>query len=345
MAVKYRPLGNSDLRASVIGLGTGQIGSVPWGWGSKYDKNQIIKVIHRAVDSGITLFDTAETYGAGLSETLLGQALAGYGRDEIVVVSKVAPWNLSYEGVIRAAERSLSRLGMRSLDLYLIHYPNPLVRLSETMRAMETLVKMGKVRHVGVSNFGRSLLRRAGECLSEGRIAVDEVEYNVFSHRVKDRVWPYCRSKEIDLIAYSPLAGGLLSGNYSKDHVPGDRARAFNFFGRKGFLKKADPLLKILKEMARGRGVSVAQIALSYIVREEGVHAIPAALTEEEVIENTSAAEISLTADDAERIRRNLVSIDIPTYIFDNFVIRPISWTKASVGAGAILPILPSLTA
>ena len=104
---EVRPLGNSDLRASVIGLGTGQIGSVPWGWGSKYDKNQIIKVIHRAVDSGITLFDTAETYGAGLSETLLGQALAGYGRDEIVVVSKVAPWNLSYEGVIRGAERSL----------------------------------------------------------------------------------------------------------------------------------------------------------------------------------------------------------------------------------------------
>lgn len=344
MAVKYRSLGNSNLRASVIGLGTGQIGAVPWGWGSKYDKNQVIRVIHKAVDSGITLFDTAETYGGGLSETLLGQALAGYDRDEIVVVTKVAPWNLSYEGVIRAAERSLSRLGRKSLDLYLIHYPNPLVRLSETMRAMETLVKMGKVRYVGVSNFGLSLLQHAGECLSEGKIVVDEIEYNVFSHRAKGRVWPYCRSKGIDLIAYSPLAGGLLTGNYSKDRVPGDRARAFNFLSRRRFLKKAEPLLKTLKEIARERGVSVAQIALSYTVREEGVHAIPAALTEGEAVENSIATEIRLTVEDTTRIASNLLSIDTLTYVLDNFVIRPISWTKSSLVTGAVIPILPSLS-
>jgi aryl-alcohol dehydrogenase-like predicted oxidoreductase len=343
--VKYRSLGNTDLRASVIGLGTGQIGAVPWGWGSKYDKSHVINVIRKAVESGITLFDTAETYGGGLSEALLGQALAGYERDEFVVVSKVAPWNLSYKGVIRSAEQSLSRLGMKTLDLYLIHYPNPLSRLSETMRAMRTLVKMGKVRYVGVSNFGQSLLRHAGECLSEGKIVVDEIEYNVFSHRAKDRVWPYCRSRGIDLIAFSPLAGGLLTGNYSKDRVPGDRARAFNFLSKKRFMKKAEPLLYILKEIAKEQGATVAQVALKYTVREEGVHAIPAALTKQEAIEDSNAIEVRLTVKDTEKITNNLVSIDLPTYAFDNYVIRPISWTRSSLAAGAVLPILPSLGA
>jgi aryl-alcohol dehydrogenase-like predicted oxidoreductase len=343
--VKYRILGTSDLKASVIGLGTGQIGAATWGWGSKYDKNHVIKVIHKALDSGITLFDTAEMYGGGMSETLLGEALAGYERDDLVVVTKVAPWNLSHDGVIRAAERSLSRLGRRTLDLYLIHYPNPLVRLSETLRAMETLVKSGKVRHIGVSNFGRPLLRKACENLSTTKFVADEIEYNLFSHRTKSRLWPYCRSNDISLIAFSPLAGGLLTGKYSSDLVPGDRARAFNFLSRGRFLKKAEPLLGTLNEIARERGVSVPQVALSYLVREEGIHAIPAALTEEEVLENTSVTEISLNSYDAERIRSNLVSVDVPTYIFDNFIVRPISWTKSSVGAGAYLPVLPSLSA
>lgn len=280
--MKYRNLGTSNLRASVIGLGTGQFGTRPWGYGTRYSKDQLIRVIHKAIQSGINVFDTAETYGNGLSEELLGEALSGYARNEFILVTKVAAWNLSYEKVVKAAERSLERLRLKTLDLYLIHYPNPLARLSETMRAMETLVKRGMVRYVGVSNFNVSLLRHAESCLRDNKIIVDEVEHNILSHRATDRVLPYCKTKGISVIAYSPLAGGILTGIFNQDFRPRDRARAFNFLARKRFLRTAEPLFNTLKDIAHEHDATVSQVSLSYIIQDKDIIAIPAAVTEGE---------------------------------------------------------------
>jgi len=201
-------LGKSDLKVSVIGLGTGQFGAKAWGYKALYDDEDILKIIHTAIEHGINLFDTAETYGDGLSEALLGRALRDYGRDEFVIVTKVAPWNLRYKGVLHAAERSLRRLGLKTIDLYLIHYPNPLVPAKETFRALEDLVKIGKVRYIGVSNFGKELLKKAQAILSSSEIIANEIEYNILSRRAERDVIPYCKEHGIGIIAYSPLAGG-----------------------------------------------------------------------------------------------------------------------------------------
>lgn len=327
----YRRLGKSDLKASVIGLGTGQFGARAWGYGVKYNDDDIMILIRTAIEHGINVFDTAETYGDGISETLLGKALKDYDRDDFVVITKVAPWNLRYKNVIKAAERSLKRLGLKTIDLYLIHYPNPLIPIRETFRALEDLVKIGKVRYIGVSNFGKKLLEKAQNNLSSEAIVANEIEYNILSRRAEIDTIPYCKVQNIAIIAYSPLAGGILTGRYSIFNPPRDRARAFNFYAKRGFLKKTETLFRVLRELAENKGASISQIALSFIIHDPAFIAIPAALSQEQVIENADSHKIVLTQEETSKIRESAPTIDIGAYLFDNYIIRPISWTKATV--------------
>lgn len=330
--MKYRKLGKSDLKVSVIGLGTGQIGSRPWGYGIRFGNEDIIKVIRYAIELGINVFDTAETYGYGKSEVLLGKALNSYDRDDFVIVSKVAPWNLGYINVIKAAERSLRRLNVDIIDLYLVHHPNPLISMKETFRAMERLIEEGKVRYIGVSNFSDYMLKKAEENLSSTELVVDEVEYNVLSRRAEKGIIPYCERQNIGMIAYSPLAGGVLAGKYSFSNPPRDRARAFNFLARRTFLEKAEPLFEVLRQIAEEKRASVAQVALSWIVsRHSSCIAIPAALTCEQVEDNAKATDSILSSEDIGRIDKVAVSLGFLGYIFDHYVIRPISWTKETI--------------
>lgn len=328
MKVKYRKLGKSGLKVSVIGLGTGQFGSKAWGYGIRFGDDDIIKIIQSAIDFGINVFDTAETYGYGKSEILLGKALSSYDRDDFVIISKVAPWNLRYENVIKAAERSLKRLNIDTIDLYLVHYPNPLIPMKETFRAMERLVKEGKVRYIGVSNFCEYMLKKAEENLSFTEIVANEIEYNILSRRAEKRIIPYCEKQKIGIIAYSPLAGGILTGEYSFNNPPRDRARAFNFLARKSFLKRTRPLFKILKEIACEKGASIAQVALSWIISHPSCIAIPAALTYQQVKDNAKAGDLILSSEHINRINNVAPSLGSLIYMFDHFVIRPISWMK-----------------
>lgn len=329
--MRYIKLGKSDLKVSVIGLGTGQFGCRAWGYGIRYDDKKIVEIVKHAIEYGINVFDTAEIYGDGLSEKLLGEALKGYDREDFIIISKVAPWNLSYAYVLKAAEKSLQRLNVKFIDLYLVHYPNPFIPLRQTFKAMERLVKEGKVRYIGVSNFGCYLLRKAQENLSCTEIVANEIEYNLFSRRAEKRIIPYCIKQGIGIIAYSPLAGGILSGHYLPNRLPKDRARAFNFYARNSFIKKAYPLLQLLREIAKEKGVSVAQIALAWIIKNPGFIAIPAAITLKQVKENALASDLTLSPKDIQRINENLVDLGIPTYLFDHYVIRPISWTKEAI--------------
>ena len=330
--MKYRKLGKSDLKVSVIGLGTGQIGSRPWGYGIGFGNEDIIKVIRYAIELGINVFDTAETYGYGKSEMLLGKALNSHDRDDFVIVSKVAPWNLRYKNVIKAAKRSLRRLNIDTIDLYLVHHPNPLIPIKETFRAMERLIKDGKVRYIGVSNFSGYMLEKAEENLSSTEIVVDEIEYNILSRRAEKEIAPYCERQNIGIIAYSPLAGGVLTGRYSFSNPPRDRARAFNFLARRTFLEKAQPLFKVLREIAEEKRASVAQVALSWIISRHSLCvAIPAALTYEQVEDNAKAGDLILSSEDIGRIDKVAVSLGSSGYVFDHYVIRPISWMKETI--------------
>jgi len=161
-----------------------------------------------------------------------------------VIISKVAPWNLGYNNVIKAAEKSLRRLNVDTIDLYLVHYPNPLIPMKETFRAMEMLVKKGKIRYIGVSNFSEYMLERAQEELSSNEIVANEIEYNILSRRAEKRIIPYCKRQNIGIIAYSPLAGGVLTGKYFFSNPPRDRARAFIFLLVELFSKKLNRYLR-----------------------------------------------------------------------------------------------------
>jgi len=329
--MKYATLGKSGLKISVIGQGSGQFGSKDWGYGVNYNDKTILKIIQVAIESGINFFDTAENYSDGLSEKLLGQAFKTYDRDDFVIVSKVAPWNLGFKDLIKAANRSLNRLGVSTIDLYLIHYPNLLLPLRQTFRAMEHLVKRGKTRYIGVSNFDAYLVQKAQENLSSVEIVANEIEYNIFSRRAEKKIIPYCRKQGIGIIAYSPLAGGLLTGKFSPNKLPKDKARAFNFFNRRSFFRKAQPLFAVLKELAEDKRTSIAQIALAYVIKDSLCVAIPTALNEKEVKENAEVSEIVLSDEEYSRIKEATVTVNLPTYLFDHCIIRPISWTKETI--------------
>ncbi|MGP8057679.1 MAG: aldo/keto reductase [Nitrososphaerales archaeon] len=329
--MQYRKLGKNGPRASAIGLGTGQFGAPGWGYGSAYGDAQITNVIRTALEVGISLIDTSETYGNGKSETILGSVLTEYKRDDYVVITKVAPWNLSFHRVLKAVDSSLRRLQLNYVDLYLVHYPNPFVRMRETFRALERLVEGGKIRYIGVSNFNPMLLERAQGCMSKNELVVDEIEYNALSRRSEKHTIPYCARNGIGVIAFSPLAGGLLTGRFSADIRPRDRARAFNFLNRRGYLSKAERLLQCLQDIAASRQVSMAQVALAYLLRLDCVVAIPAALTDSEARDNAKAPLVQLTRDEILAIDGLSTPVGGPTYVFDHFIIRPISWAKESM--------------
>ncbi len=327
--LRFRVLGNSDLKVSVIGLGAAQFASKVWGYGTRFNDDHVLQIISKGLDCGINFIDTAEAYGDGLSETLIGKAIKER-RDDVVIATKVSPWNLRYRSVLKAATRSLSRLEVDSIDLYQIHFPNPLVPLKETLNAMERLVKEGKVRCIGVSNFNVGQLRKVQECLRNAEVVSNEIEYNLLSRKAETDVIPYCNKEGLTVIAYSPLAGGILNGAYGPHHRPKDRARAFNFWSYPRQLKKAEQLFRVLGDIAKDRGVSVSQVALSRIIATPSCVAIPAALSYQEVQDNADATNLVLSGNDLRRIDDAAVSLDLFLQAI-LFIIKRISWTKEVV--------------
>lgn len=158
--MEYVRLGRSDLKVSVFGMGTWQIGSGSWGWEKDFTKQDVTEALNYGLDPGVNFVDTAEIYGGGRSEEVIGEVIKGR-REEVVLASKVTPTHLTYKGVLKACDRSLRRLQVSTIDLYQIHFPNPIIPLRQTMKAMETLASQEKIRYVGVSNFGTGRTRKA----------------------------------------------------------------------------------------------------------------------------------------------------------------------------------------
>jgi aryl-alcohol dehydrogenase-like predicted oxidoreductase len=301
------------LRVSVIGLGTWQFGSPEWGWGSQFGPAEALAVVERARSLGISLIDTAELYGRGESERLLGRALADpAARQSVVLASKVTPTWPTRERVAAAARGSLARLGTDHLDLYQVHWPNPLVPQRSTMAGMRTLQAGGLVRQVGVSNYG---LRRwrAAEAALGGPVVSNQVRYSLLTRRPERELLPHAAAAGRLIVAYSPLAQGVLAAKYTADTAPGG-ARSGNLLFSAENLRRAEPVLAALRELARAHQAAPAQVALAWVIAHPGVVAIPGAKSVAQVEANAAAADLRLAPDElahltaaADRFSRELV--------------------------------------
>jgi diketogulonate reductase-like aldo/keto reductase len=261
--MQQRPFGPKATPVPVIGEGT---------WNMERDDRQsAIAAIQRALDLGATHLDTAEMYGQGQVERLIGEAIAGR-RSEAFLVSKVLPTNASRRGTISACERSLKRLGTDYLDCYLLHWPgnHP---LEETFQAFSELEQAGKIRSYGVSNFDESELRRAVRIAGKGKIAQNQVLYHLGERRIEHEVVPYCQEEGISVVAYSPFG----SGDFPSPRSAGGKA---------------------LGDIAEAHGVTPFQVALAFLTRERNVFAIPKASSPDHVAENVKAAGVTLTPED-----------------------------------------------
>ncbi len=273
--MKYRKLGKNGPEISVIGFGSWAIGGAGWefAWGNQDDKLSF-ESVRAALDAGVTFYDTAAAYGLGHSEEILGKALKG-DRDKIVLATKCGlVWdehrnihkNGTYDSVLREAEDSLRRLGTDYIDLYQMHWPDieAMAPAEETMRAMDKLVRDGKVRYVGVSNYDVPLLEQS---LAVRHVDSLQPPYSILTPEIEAEILPFCLDKGIGVVAYSPLSSGLLSGHYDYNTTfsEGDwRSQSPEHTGE-GLRKNVDKANK-LKEIAARFDLTLPQLSVAYVL-------------------------------------------------------------------------------
>jgi aryl-alcohol dehydrogenase-like predicted oxidoreductase len=283
-------------RISKIGLGTWQFGAREWGYGEAYARQVARDIVRRAVDLGVTLFDTAEIYGFGRSERILGEAL-GERRAAVFLATKLFPVLPLAPVVEQRAVASAGRLSTRLLDLYQVHWPNPAVSDGTIMRGMRALQRVGLVGEVGVSNYPLARWQAAEKALG-GRVLSNQVRYSLADRAPEKDLLPFAARAGRVVIAYSPLAQGLLSGRYDRANRPANRIRAGNPLFLPGNLDRAGELIGVLREVADAHAATAAQVALAWVIRHPAVAAIPGASTVEQLESNVAAADIELSDDE-----------------------------------------------
>jgi aryl-alcohol dehydrogenase-like predicted oxidoreductase len=293
LAVETISIGASDLRVVPLGVGTWAWGDrFFWGYGQGYNQSDIVAAFQASLKAGIRLFDTAEIYGMGISERILGQ-LSRTTENKIVIASKFMPfpWRLSARSLRGALRASLQRLGIDRIDLYQIHWPTPLLGIPQLMEALADAVAEGLVRYVGVSNYSADQTRRAHRALARRGVPLisNQVQYSLL-HRAPevDGVQATCHDLGIMLIAYSPLAMGVLTGKYTPSTTPGGARRMYGHF-RAGNLAAAQPVIALLRQIGTAHGgKSPGQVALNWLI-QRGALPIPGAKNVGQATENTGA--------------------------------------------------------
>jgi aryl-alcohol dehydrogenase-like predicted oxidoreductase len=281
-------------KVSRIGLGTWQFGSREWGYGDGYASGAARDIVKRALASGVTLFDTAEVYGLGNSERILGEAL-GDQRAEVAVASKIMPI-APFPAVVKQRERaSARRLQLDRIPLYQIHQPNPVFPDSVIMPGMRSLLESGEIGAAGVSNYSLARWQRADAALGRPVIS-NQVDFSLARHGALDDLVPFAERENRIVIAYSPLAQGLLGGKYGLNNRPGGVRAVNSLFGTEN-LRRIEPLLQTLRDVAAEVDAKPAQVALSWLISLPGVVAIPGASSVEQLEFNVAAAEIELSAE------------------------------------------------
>ncbi|MBN1698887.1 MAG: aldo/keto reductase [Spirochaetales bacterium] len=305
--MKTKRLGTSDLDITVIGLGTWAIGGGAWqfGWGPQ-DDDESIRTIHRALDLGINWIDTAAVYGIGRSEEVVGKAIKGMSGRPLIATKcgriedkngRVAG-NLKKESVKKEAEDSLKRLGIETIDLYQIHWPDPEEDIEEGWEAVSALIKEGKIRCGGVSNFNVGQLER----ITPIRPPVSlQPPYSMIRRGIEEEIIPYCGKKNIGIVCYSPMYKGLLTGKIDREWVsnikPDDHRRNDPHF-REPELSVNMAFIDNLKAVAEKLGTTLPRLAIAWVRRRpEVTAAIVGARRVSQIEETVKAAELELTPD------------------------------------------------
>jgi len=295
--MQKRRLGSSPVEVSEIGLGTWGMSGAFWG---AADDAESVRVINRALDLGVTLVDTAEAYGAGHAEEVVGKALVGR-REQAVIATKVAPNHLAPEELEAALDGSLKRMQTDYVDVYFVHWPNPKFPIGPTMEALERLRASGRIRAVGVSNFGPEEMDKASQ---HATIDVLQPPYNMLWREIEAATLPYCREHNIGVMPYSGLAQGLLTGTLSRDtkFVEGDQRQTTVLF-QPGAYEMALDAVEGLRPIAAKYGKSVPQLAIQWLTSRPGVSSpLLGARTLKELEENVESVGWQISADDVAAI-------------------------------------------
>jgi myo-inositol catabolism protein IolS len=310
----YIALGRGGPKVSAIGVGMWQAGGKAWG--ADVRDADCRKAMERAVELGINLVDTAEAYGDGHSEQVMSGAIKNVGRDNVFIATKVGGWHLRAEDVQKACAASLKRLGVREIDLYQVHWPDPWsqVPLRETMKALEGLHRTGKIRHIGVSNFAVRDLKEARSYLSRTEIVSNQVRYNMLQRNVETEVLPFCRREGIAILAWSPLGKGILAGKYHDGKRPKDRVRSDEDLFKPVNVRATAPLIRELRRIGRAHRKTPAQVALTWLRRHGHVIPIPGAKRPAQTVENAGAAGWSLSRGEMSSLGAILRRVRLDTF-------------------------------
>ncbi|MFO8008538.1 MAG: aldo/keto reductase [Candidatus Brocadiia bacterium] len=327
----YAALGSSELEISRVILGTWVMGG--WKWGGA-DREDAVGAIHKAIDLGVTTIDTAPIYGFGLSEEIVGEALAGR-RDEVVIATKGGlRWdleegefffeatdldgstlpiyrNLKPDSLLWEIDQSLERLGVDCVDLYQCHWPDETTPIAETMEVMNRILEEGKARFIGVSNFSAEMIEEARR---HAPVISDQPEYNMLDRGIEDELLPYCAEHDVGVIAYSPLHQGLLTGKVTMEREFGeDDQRSWKPWFQPQNRRRVLDFLERIRPIADGHGKTLAQLAINWCLCQRGVTAaIVGARRPDQVAENVGAAGWKLSAAELEQIRNLLEELGAP---------------------------------
>jgi aryl-alcohol dehydrogenase-like predicted oxidoreductase len=300
-------------------MGTWQAGKRMW---VGIEDSETTKAIRAAFEAGITAIDTAEVYGEGHSEQIVAQALSDV-RDKAVYATKVFANHLKYDQVLEACDRSLKNLKTDYIDLYQIHWPSgkfnsEIVPIEETMSALNQLKQQGKIRAIGVSNFSRTQIEEAAQY---GRIDSLQPPYSLFWRQVEHDAMPYCIENDISILAYSPLAQGLLTGKFGSSHKfdPADNRAKNKLFQGENY-ERANLALEKLRPIAERHHTSLGNLAIAWLIAQPQTQAIVGARNAEQAAANAKAADIHLSPDELQEIDA------IGRIVTDHLDENPVMW-------------------
>lgn len=272
--MKFKQLGKTREKIPVIGMGTWEIEDSP----------EVVRSLLTGLKMGARFIDTAELYG---TEPIVAKVLKK--DDDVFVATKALPNHFTYNGIIKACENSLKKLGIKTIDLYQLHWPNPLIPISETMKAMEQLVDDGKIRYIGVSNFSVKRTKQAQDALKKNEIVSNQVIYNPFAREIEKDLIPFCEKEKITVIAYSPFDHG-------------------NLFKRK------PEIMRVMSEIAEKHKKTVAQVTLNWLCTRNAVVAIPKASSVSRTKENVSSLDFTLSKEEIKKIDDSSSGFSYPNW-------------------------------